>query len=142
MTTYSVMDALLASPETPLPEHKRERQLVLMYEALNNLETAPEPTRQDWERVNDVVLLMDTLLGMNFIQDPDGLIEDAADALGKASDRAVNGKPIRLDGPGLQSVRNILTDYAEVLSALPARTMIQAHRKAEQAAMKLIKRRK
>lgn len=142
MTTYSVMDALLASPENPLPEHKRERQLVMMFEALNNLEKAPEPTRQDWERVNDVVLLMDALLGMKVVQDPDGLIGDAADALGKASERAVNDKPIRLDGPGLQSVRNILTDYAEVLSALPARTMIQAHRKAEHAAAKLMKRRK
>ena len=42
------------------------------------------------------------------------------------------GKPIRLDGPGIQAVRSILASYAELLEVLPARTMYRCHRLTEQ----------
>lgn len=41
------------------------------------------------------------------------------------------GKPIRLDGPGIQAVRSILANYAELLEVLPARTMVRCHRLTE-----------
>lgn len=41
------------------------------------------------------------------------------------------GGPIRLDGAGIQAVRAVLSDYADVLEALPARTMVRCHRLTE-----------
>ena len=137
-----MMDVLMASPTEPLPEFKRKHQLGVMSEALKNLEQAPDPTNQDWDRVNNAVLMMEALLEMGYVQDPDGLLEDAIEALGKAGFRALEGKRLRLDGPAIKTLRGVLEDYAEVMDALPARVMLSAHRKAEQRVMKVIKKHK
>ena len=140
MTTYSMMHVLMASPTDPLPEHKRQYQLTRMFDALRNLETAEQPTTVDWERVNDAVMIMEALRDMNLVEDSQGLLEDAMEALGKAGDRSLNGKTLRLDGRGIQALRGLLEDYAEVVEVLPARTMLAAHRKAEGRILKLMRR--
>ena len=61
----------------------------------------------------------------------DHLIEDAVQAMGKAGYRSLDGKNIRLDGKDINLMRGILEDYCTALEALPARTMINAHRHAE-----------
>ena len=140
MTTYSMMHVLMASPTEPLPEHKRQYQLTRMFDAMRNLETAEQPTVMDWERVNDAVMIMEALKDMSIVEDNDGLLEDAMEALGKAGDRSLNGKALRLDGSGIQALRGLLEDYSTVLEVLPARTMITAHRNAEQKIKKILKR--
>ena len=140
MTTYSMMHVLMASPTEPLPEHKRQFQLTRMFDALRNLETAEKPTITDWERVNDAVMIMEALKDMNLVEDNQGLLDDAMEALGKAGDRSLNGKTLRLDGQGIQTLRGLLEDYSEVLEVLPARTMLAAHRKAESRILKLMGR--
>ena len=140
MTTYSMMHVLLASPTDPLPEFKRTYQLTKMFEALRNLEQAPEPGPLDWEYVNDAVMLMEALRDMGEVEDPDGLLDDAIEALGEAGGRVLNGKKMRLTGPAIQTLRGVLEDYAAVLEVLPARTMIAAHRKAEARVMKVVKK--
>ena len=103
MTTYSVMDVLMASPTEPLPEFKRRHQLTIMLDALRNLEQAPEPTNQDWDRVNNAVLMMEALLNMGYVEDPDGLLEDAIEALGKAGASVVKSQ-VRLPNGPLKTV--------------------------------------
>lgn len=137
-----MMDVMMASPERPLPDHKRTHQLLIMYEALHSLEQDPEPKNIHWDRVNNSVLMMEALLNMGCIQDPDNLLLDAVEALGKAGFRSMDGKTLRLDGKDIQCVRGVLEDYSEVTKVLSERTMIQAHRKAEQRVMKIIKRHK
>lgn len=139
MTTYSVIDALMASPTEPLPQDQRTRQLTKMFEALHSLERDPEPTTKDWEYVNDAVMLMEALRDMGRVEDPDGLIHDAIEALGKAGDRAMSGSKLRLDGQAIQTLRGVLQDYADVLEVLPARTMISAHRIAESRIAKIMR---
>jgi len=41
------------------------------------------------------------------------------------------GGSIRMDGSGIKSVRAILSDYADLLDVLSARTMIRCHRLTE-----------
>lgn len=140
MTTYTMLDVLMASPTEPIEESKRESQLRKMREAMHNLETAEQPTLIDWERVNDAVMLVEALRDMGMVEDSQGLLDDAMDALGKAGDRSMNGKTLRLDGQGIQALRGVLEDYAEVLAVIPARTMIAAHRRAETRILKIMKR--
>ena len=138
MTTYTMMHVLMASPTDPLPQEKRTHQLTRMFMAMRNLEQAPEPTVDDWECVNDAVLLMQSLWLMGVVQDPDEQILHAIDALGKSGIRSLEKGVIRLDGKDISILRGILQDYADVLNSVPARTMIKAHMETERRVAKIV----
>lgn len=131
MPTYSMMDVLMASTEKPLPIEKRMYQLEVMWNAMDNLEKHPKPSIRDWESVADAINMMEALRDLGVVEDPDKLIEDAIDAMAKAGYRAKHGANIRLDGPAINLMRGLLEDYCSALNALPARTVISAHRHAE-----------
>lgn len=136
--TYTMWDAMLASPTEPMPLTKRTYQLTRMWSGLSALETAYEPTRDDWAVCSDAVNLMETLIEGGRVEDTNNLLFDAMKALAEAGQRSFAGHPIRLDGKGIQAVRAILEDYAEVLEALPHRTMIHCHRLTEQRLRKIL----
>lgn len=129
---YTMLDEMMASPMEPLATEKRQHQLLRMYQGLASLETSPEPSTEDWRLCSDAVNLMETLvLEMKVCEDTTGLLMDAITALAKAGQRHMAGGPIRLDGAGIQAVRAVLSDYADVLEVLPARTMVRCHRLTE-----------
>lgn len=129
---YSLIDELMASSTQPLPESWRLHRLTRMWQGLAALETAQEPTTEDWRVCSDAVNLMETLvLEMKAASDQDGLLMDAVTALAKAGTRHKAGGHIRMDAQGIQAIRAVLEDYAAVLSVLPARTMIRCHRLTE-----------
>jgi mRNA-degrading endonuclease YafQ of YafQ-DinJ toxin-antitoxin module len=132
--TYNVFNELLASPTEPLPQEYRTHQLTRMYEGLHALETADNPTTEDWRVVSDAVNMLETLVvEMQVCEDASGLLQDAIRGLAVAGQRHKReGKPIRLDGPGIQAVRAMLASYAELLDLLPARIMYRCHRLTEQ----------
>lgn len=130
--TYSHLDVMMASPTAPMPEAKRLHQLSRMWQGLRALEVDAVPSADDWRVVSDAVNLLEALVGMGEVEDGSGLLHDAVRELDIAGARHVDeGRPIRLDGPGIPIIRAVLEDYAEALEALPQRTMVQAHRIAE-----------
>lgn len=134
MTTYSHWQVLLASPDEPLPKAKRVYQLTRMYNALKNMETAKKVSDDDWSCLSDCAMLMEALHNMGELQDPEGIIEQSFEALGKSAYRKFNGQTFRLDGPDIQIIRLLMAEYANALDHLPARVMLTAHRKAEKRA--------
>jgi hypothetical protein len=128
---YGLLDVMRASPTQPLPVEARTRQLTRMYEGLRALETAPQPTPEDWRVCSDAVNLIETLVGMGVVEDASGLLLDAVTALAMAGKRHKAGHALRLDAPGIKAVRSVLEDYAAVIAQLPARTVMQAHRATE-----------
>lgn len=146
--TYTFMDELMASPEHPMPQDKRRHQLTMMLQGLHSLETATAPKPNDWRLVSDAVNLMETFVKNGpwkdhhgdqvEIQDNSGLLRDAVAALAIAGAKHMEGKTLRLDGPGIQATRAVLEDYADLLEVLPARTVIQCHRKTERRLLKLM----
>lgn len=138
---YSLIDVMMASPTEPLPESHRVHQLTRMHSGLDAMEKAPQPTTDDWRVVSDAVNIMETLVengpwpdcngDLVEITDASGLLSDAVTAMAMAGKRHKAGGNIRLDGAGIQAVRGVLADYADMLDALPARTMIKAHRETE-----------
>lgn len=142
MKTYSMLDAMLASPTEPMSEKQRRHQLTRMWSGLAALESAPHPTCDDWAVCSDAVNLMETLIISGKVEDSGNLLMDAISALAQAGQRSFAGKPIRLDGAGMQAVRAILEDYAMVLESLPARTMIHCHRLTEQRLQSILRGRK
>jgi len=136
---YSMLDEMMASPTEPLTQEKRQYQLLRMYEGLRALEIAPEPSTEDWRVVSDAVNLMETLiLEMKICEDTSGLLMDAITAMAKAGQRNLAGGAIRLDGPGIQAVRAVLRDYAELIEVLPARTMVRCHRLTEKRILNIL----
>jgi len=136
---YTIMDEMMASPTEPLPASYRTHQLTRMYEGLNAMETSPVPTTDDWRVVSDAVNLMETLVvEMKVCEDAGGLLMDSITALAVAGKRNMAGGTIRMDGTGIQAVRAILSDYAELLDVLSARTMIRCHRLTEKRLHELL----
>ncbi|MBP8183084.1 MAG: hypothetical protein KAX88_03180 [Rhodoferax sp.] len=146
--TYTWMDELMAAPDQPLHQDKRRHQLTMMWEGLRAMETAAEPKPNDWRLVSDAVNLMETFVKAGpwadckgervEVHDCNGLIYDAVVALALAGAKYTEGKALRLDGPGIQATRAVLEDYADLLEVLPARTVIQCHRKTERRIRKIL----
>jgi len=133
------MDEMMASSNEPLPLEYRRYQLTRMYQGLHAMEQAPAPTTDDWRVVSDAVNLMETLVAeMKVCEDSSGLLMDAITALALAGKRNMAGGAIRMDGAGIQAVRAILSDYADLLDVLPARTMIRCHRLTEKRLHELL----
>lgn len=131
--TYSILDELMASATEPMPLDKRTHQLSRMWQGLAAIEHAAKPTAEDWRVCSDAVNLLETLVrDMRVAEDGQGLLMDAISALAMAGRRHFANGTIRLDGPGIHAVRAVLEDYAALLEALPARTIVRAHRLTEQ----------
>jgi uncharacterized protein YyaL (SSP411 family) len=129
--TYTALDILLASPTEPTPIDKRTHQLSRMWQGLAALETAPEPSTDDWRVCSDAVNLLETLVDMRVCEDSSGLLMDAVTAMAQTGQRHMRGQTLRLSGQGMQAVRSVLEDYAEVLAQIPHRTALEAHRRTE-----------
>ena len=138
---YSLLDELTASHTEPLPQAWRTHHLTRMWQGLAALETAPNPSNDDWRVCSDAVNMLETLVTRgpwpacdgSLVEIADnGLLDDAITALAMAGQRHRAGGPIRLDGAGIRAVRAVLEDYAMVLETLPARSMVRCHRLTEQ----------
>ncbi len=148
--TYTLMGELMASPVKPLDAYFRTEQLRRMRAGFNAMASGADPRPNDWRLVSDAVNLMETLVNTNNgwwpdcdgvpirVVDKTGLLNDAVTALGESGQRHMEGKALRLSGPGLQAVRYVLDDYEEVLSVLPARTMFKCHRLTEKRVRDLL----
>jgi hypothetical protein len=131
-STYSWIDELSASGTEPMPKAKQRYQLTRMYAGLSALEKDKEPTIADWSVVADAINLMEVMVrDMKICEDNSGLLDDATNALKQAAERYQLLGVLRLDCAGIHAVRAVLEDYADTLSILPHRTMIQCHRMAE-----------
>ena len=123
---YSWIECQLASPTEPMPPEKRRHQLSRMWGGLAAIESGDNPNRDDWRLCSDAVNLLDTLIDAGHAEDAQGLLPDAVEALAEAALRHRPGQvPIWLDATGVQLVRAVLEDYAELLAVISHRTMLE-----------------
>jgi hypothetical protein len=94
--------------------------------------------------VSDALNMLETLVvDMQVCEDKSGLLQDAMRALAEAGQRNKReGKPIRLDGQGIQAVRAMLANYSELLEILPARIMYRCHRLTEKRLIEILEGKK
>jgi mRNA-degrading endonuclease YafQ of YafQ-DinJ toxin-antitoxin module len=131
--TYTLLDEMMASPTEPMPAEYRRHQLTRMYGGLEAMAHGDLPTPDDWSVVSDAVNMLETMvLEMAICEDRSGTLKEAVRALGEAGQRQKQqGKQIRLDGRGMEAVREVLASYSDLLNALPARVMYRCHRLTE-----------
>lgn len=151
---YTLLSELTASPSQPLAESARVHHLSLMWEGLRSLEIDQKPATDDWRVCSDAVNMLATFTTFNggqwldcagdvvTISDGSGLLMDAITALEMSGKRHREGKRLGLDALGIQAVRAVLENYAELIETLPARTVIKAHRQTEKRIADILDRRK
>lgn len=128
---YTLLDEMFASAYEPMPKAERVYQLTQMWTGLSGLVKADHPTTNDWRVCSDAVNLMETLVSMNICEDSSGLLNDAIEAMALAGKRHMAGNTLRLSGAGIQAVRSVLEDYADMLEVLSHRTIVRCHRLTE-----------
>jgi hypothetical protein len=145
---YTLADLMMASATDPLPPIKRLGHIAMMWECFAAITESPEPLVEHWRIISDAINIMETLItkgpwldcegGHVEVRDDLGLLPDAITAMALAGERYKNGGKIRLDGKGMEAVKNMLIDYEEILEALPARTMITTHRETERRIREIV----
>jgi len=129
--TYSVMDAMMASPDHPMKAQRRDYQMMIIRTSLASIERAENPTTDDWKIISQAINMMQMLVEMGFAKDEDGLIKDAIDAMASSAQRYKDKKVMRFSGNEMKVIRGIIDDYQTMIENLDERTMIHCHRKTE-----------
>jgi hypothetical protein len=129
-THYSLMDQLMASPTEPLSKAKQEAYMNKVWASYCVLRGS-SPDYESVDRCIDIINMVESLIALGIAEDRSGLIPDAQRALGRCVESYPDGPAQALTPEGADAVRAVLEDYAEAMAQLPARTMIQCHRRAE-----------
>jgi len=137
--TYSVMDAMLASPDHPMKEERRQYQLMVIRTALYSIERADNPSVDDWKIISQAINMMEMLVEMGFAKDEDGLIQDAIDSMATAAQRYKDKNVMRFTGSEMNVIRGIVDDYQTMIENLDERTMIYCHRNTEMRLQNILK---
>ena len=135
--TYSLMDELMASPSSPIPEVKRVYQLQRMRQSLHFIIYNDKPTSHDWSVVSDSINLLETLITDGVAADNNGLIDEAIEAMVCASVAMKSKTKVKLSDSQASSIRAVLEDYEMCLNELPARQIIRTHRRTEKRLLEI-----
>lgn len=138
-THYSHMDVLLASPTQPMPAASRLHAMTRFYQALDAMQTAPNPTPEDWRALSDAVNLVETMLSTGLATDEGGTKAACIEAMGQAGQRYLAGKAMRLSGPGIQAMRALLADLDELMQLMPHRDMVRVHIATEKRVAEILR---
>jgi hypothetical protein len=130
MIPYTRAHINACSPKRPMHPDTYLKSMFEINAALQSIRVGTEPKLNDWVALAAMVNIMDVLSQQGHILDDNNLIKDAVNALADASTRAGQGKAIRLDAKGLQSVAALMLDYTTCCEQLPERTIKSAINRA------------
>ncbi|MCA3152076.1 MAG: hypothetical protein ING77_12950 [Rhodocyclaceae bacterium] len=129
---------VLATPFTltrPAPKAKREKVLFDFYTALDAMACGKHPGEQEWRSLSDAVNTVETLaVCLRKLESAEvmPLVHDAILALVGASERFKAGQGMRLDGPGLQALRDVVDVYRQCMEGLTEHEMAVAQAETQQ----------
>lgn len=83
-----------------------------------------------WGAVSEAINILAAMGELGMITDATGEIDRAKNAMGEAGERYHKTGALRLSGAGLQTVRQLLEDYEDVVRGLTERQFLQACRHA------------
>lgn len=136
---FTAMHELMADPINPVSPQLLGGHLARVNAALKSLAEDADPSRDAWRDLSDAVNILESLQVLGYINDEGQEIIKAKDAMGQAGARALEGGKLRLTGPGIATLRNLLDDYAEIVQALSARQFIKACRTTERRVREILR---
>lgn len=123
-----MMDELLASPTEPAPEVHAAR-IASARAAVAGMRSPETASITAWSLCCMVGNVLETMLQQGLVQDQDGLLQDGFDALKRATQATrAPGDPVILPAADFPVVEAMVEDWAAVMVAAPARSIIRAFR--------------
>ena len=120
-----------ASATKPVPEQLLVQNLQRINEGLHALQHDDGVQLDAWHKLSDAVNILASLGELGFISDPTGEIDRTKNVMGEAGERYLRTGTLRLTGAGIQTVRQLLEDYEDVVRGLSERQFLTACRNAE-----------
>lgn len=129
---FTVMDELLASPTEPAPPEVHAHRITMAHQALELLRTPETANITAWSVCCMVGNTLETMLRQGLAQDPDGLLQDAFDALKRAASAVrAPGEPISIPPSDYATVANMVEDWSAIMLQAPARAIISTFRQTD-----------
>ena len=123
-----MMDELLASPTDPAPEVHAAR-IASARAAVVAMRSPETASITAWSLCCMVGNVLETMLQQGLVADPDGLLQDGFDALKRATQATrAPGDPVILPPADYPVVEAMVEDWAAVMVAAPARSIVRAFR--------------
>ena len=128
---------LLASPwaiTTPAPKAKTDRVMLRFLTALDAMARGEHPGEQEWRDLSDAVNTVETLaIVLRKLDSTEvmPLVNAAISAMAGAANRFKAGQGMRLDGAGLQALRDVVDVYRQCLECLSEHDMTKAQAETE-----------
>lgn len=110
----------------PAVQADQQRLLNRAYSALDCLVNGQEPRPEEWRDCADVCNVVETMAlhtGQLVADEVRDDVLTASESMRAAERRYRAGQGLRLDGPGIQAMREVLSVYAQALAGLPAMEM-------------------
>lgn len=116
-----------AYPDAPASADKRERLMGTLRSALEGIARGTHPGEEDWRLLSDAVNLVETMEMRGNLDRGDTTVVMTAALKGMvlAAERYRAGKGMRMDGEGMQAMRQVLDIYEQTLEGLPERETVQ-----------------
>lgn len=125
---FSMLDELLASPTDPAPEVHTNR-IAAARSAVVSMRSPETASITAWSLCCMVGNILETMIQLGLVADPDGLLQDGFDALKRATEAVrAPGAPVALPPADFPVVEAMVEDWAAVMVAMPARDIIRAFR--------------
>ena len=129
----------------PAPKAERDRVMLRFTTALQEIAAGRHPGEAEWRDLSDLVNSVETLALHLHKLDPAEVmptVNAAIAAMVGAANRFKVGQGMRVDGPGLEALRDVLSIYEQCLEGLTEREMSQAQAETQRRVNALLRRRK
>lgn len=119
--TWNMAIALLADSVNPLPKERRDALSRAGHVGLEDLAKSPEPGRESWRDLTDLLNWMTAARELGLIEDPDDVIQRANDALVECHDLHAKHGKLRLSPQGLADLATLMTQFDVLINEVSAR---------------------
>lgn len=118
---------------SPAPKQKRERVLLSFHTALESIAVGKHPGEEEWRSLSDCINTVETLVNMGKLieQEVMPVVCAAIEGMVGAARRFRAGQGMRLDGPGIKALREVVGIYEQCLEGLTEAEMAHAQHETQ-----------
>lgn len=129
----------------PAPREQRDRVMGQFLSSLDTMARGSHPGEEEWRSISDAINTVETLaLHLHKLQPAEVMptVNAAIAAMVAAAKRFQAGQGMRVDGPGLEALRDVLAIYEQCLEGLTEKEMSQAQAETQRRVNALLHARK
>lgn len=115
------------------PKAKRDRVMLNFHTALEAIAAGQHPGEEEWRSLSDAINTLETMVLMGKLLDHEvmPLVDQAIAGMVGAAKRYRAGQGMRLDGPGLLALRQVIDVYDQCLQGFTEAEMAKAQQETQ-----------